>query len=121
MTKKQYNFNEQILNTLSVVPDDEYEAGVRGFCKMNSTNPTSWGIWISKPWMPNTKEDRDEYRQKLVLGGSADVHTNIADEYAAWDWEGLTKFRDSINEVLALWKDFANQESENLAKEKTKQ
>ena len=123
MTKNQYNFNEQILNTLIVRQDGRYRASVRGSCRTHGPgssswgNPSSWGIWIDRPRMPHTKDEEEDDRKNLALGGGTHVCTSVADKYASWDMHGLTKFRDTINEVLALWKDFANQEAENLAKE----
>jgi len=115
----QYKFNEDILSILSSHPDDEFEVGARGWIKPESNlQHSSWAIFVSKPWKSGVAESFKQEAQKTkalkeyYVSGTS-VYSMQSDEIQEWSKQGLTEYRDAINEVLALWDDLDKQEAKN--------
>ena len=118
--KKKYKFNEDIVNILSSHPNDEYEMGCRGWVRPNSKlQSASWAIFINKPWAnDNEEEETKELTNatdilRATIESNTTVYSLMSDEMQDWDKQGLTNYRDALNEVLQLWDDFDEQEAKN--------
>jgi hypothetical protein len=118
--ENKYKFNEDIVNILSPHRDDEYEMGCRGWVRPNSKlQSASWAIFINKPWAnDNEEEETKELTNatdilRATIESNTTVYSLMSDEMQDWDKQGLTNYRDAINEVLQLWDDFDEQEAKN--------
>ena len=112
----QYKFNEDILNILSQHPDDAFEVGARGWvCPNSNLQHSSWAIFVSKPWKgDNADEIKTAYKVlRTYVESQTTVYSLMNDKMQEWSKQGLTEYRDAINEVLALWDDLDKQEKEH--------
>ena len=114
----QYKFNEDILNILSRHPDDQYEVGARGWVKPNSKHQHgSWAVFLNKPWRDDElaesfKQEAQKTKalKEYYVSGTT-VYSMQSDKIQEWSKQGLTEYRDAINEVLKLWEDLDEQET----------
>ena len=120
----QYKFNEDILNILSRHPNDQYEVGARGWiCPDSNLQHSSWAIFLNKPWKSGVAESfKEEVKatESLVRSyceSGTTVYSLMSDTMQEWSKQGLTEYRDAINEVLALWEDLDEQEAKNNTEE----
>ena len=112
----QYKFNEDILNILSSHPDDQYEVGARGWiCPDSNIQHASWAIFLNKPWRNINTEDSKSASSvaRAYIDSQTTVYSLMSDKMQDWSKQGLTEYRDAINEVLALWEDLDEQEAKN--------